>query len=99
MPLYLEGTIKLIAAKNIKGKDSTEDFTYYENYLQYTDKKGQEQVLVINSKEDYRDRKDKMGAATITAYKTKAQVESRNTGKLTDASLYKLSLADFIPNE
>lgn len=97
MPLYIEGVIKLICVNNIKGRDRTEDFTYYTNYIQYTDKEGLEKVLEINSKEDFRTLVNEEGVATITAYKTKAQIT--RDGNTKDASLYKLSLSKFVPAE
>jgi len=99
MPLYIQGTIKLIQVNNVKGKDATEDFTYYINFIQYEDKNGLEKVLEINSKADYRDRKDQMGAATLTAYKTKATVNGTALQGSKETTLYKLSLTDFTPDK
>lgn len=100
MPLYIDGTIKLIAPKTIKAKSAGEaDFTYYENYIQYKDKKGLDQVLTVNSVTDFRDRKDLMGVATLTAYNTKAMVEQKTTRELRSTSLYKLSLSEFTPQD
>jgi len=101
MPLYINGTIKLIARKEIKGKDSTEDTVYFENYIQYQDKKGNQQVGVFNSgpKADFREFENKAGIATLTAYPTKALVEAKGTRELKSASLYKLSLSDFTVEE
>jgi len=95
MPLYIEGVIKLISVFNIKGRDKTEDFTYYTNYVQYTDKEGLEKVLEINSREDFRAFLNEEGVATITARKQKAQVAKKDGG-FSDASLYKLSLSKFV---
>lgn len=96
MPLYIEGTIKLVSVTNVKGNDKTQDFTYYTNFIQYEDRKGLEKVLEINSKTDYREFKDTLGTAVITAYKTKAEVANADGGRK-DATLYKLSLSDFTP--
>lgn len=93
MPLYIEGVLKLVQVNNIKGRDMTEDFTYYTNFVQYTDRAGLEKVLEINSKEDFRPQKDKFGVFTLTARKQKAQTEFK--GERRDATLYKLSLSAF----
>jgi len=98
MPLYIEGIIKLVSVNNIKGRDTTQDFTYYTNFIQYTARDGSEKVLEINSKEDFRPLKDKEGVAVITAYKTKAQI-NKETGGYKDATLYKLSLSQFEPSK
>lgn len=95
MPLYLEGVIKLIQVNNVKGKDRTEDFTYYTNFIQYEDKEGLQKVLELNSKDDYREFLDQEGMVTIKATKTKAKLE--NGLNLKDATLYKLTLGGFAP--
>lgn len=99
MPLYIEGVIKLVSVTNVQGRDKTTDFTYYTNFIQYTDKEGLEKVLEINSKEDFRESLDVEGVAVITAYKTKAFVTKGSEGGLKDASLYKLSLSKFTPRK
>lgn len=100
MPLYIDGIIKLVQVNNIKGNDKTQDFTYYTNFIQYTDRTGLEKVLEINSKEDFRHVKDQEGVAVINAYKTKAQVARYGAeGGFRDASLYKLSLSQFEPQK
>lgn len=93
MPLYIEGVLKLVQVNNIKGRDATQDFTYYTNWIQYTDLTGFEKVLELNSKEDFRDQKDELGVWTIRAYKTKAETEYK--GETREATLYKLSLFAF----
>lgn len=92
MPIYIEGVLKLVQVSNIKGLDSTKDFTYYTNFIQYTDKEGLEKVLEINSKEDFRPHRDKKAVFTLSAYKTRAEIISgQSAGK--EATLYKLSLS------
>lgn len=98
MPLYIEGVIKLVQVNNIKGNNGTEDFTYYTNFIQYTDRQGLEKVLEINSKDDYRPHRDKDGVATLKATKTKAKVEAGDF-KMKDTTLYKLTLSEFIPSK
>jgi len=97
MPIYLEGMIVAVEVNNIKGRDATQDFTFYKNFLCIKDKRGEEKVLEINSKEDFRSLRNKDGVAQVTAYKVKAQVERE--GVTRDASLFRLSLSGFTPNK
>lgn len=99
MPLYLEGIIKLVQVNPVKGKDSTEDFVWYQNFIQYEDREGLQKVLEINSKTDYRDRMNVNGVATIMLRKVKAKIEGTSGIGLKDASLYKATLGDFIPEK
>lgn len=93
MPLYLEGSLKLVSVNNVKGRDATQDFTYYTNYLQYTDRQGLEKVFEANSKEDFRPIVGKNGVFTITAYKQKAV--TTYDGKERETTLYRLSISAF----
>lgn len=94
--LYIEGRIVAVEVINIRGKDKTEDFTFYKNFLEY-EVDGNEKVIELNSKEDFRPHKFKDGVAKIRLYKVKA--ETKKNGEYKDAVLYKPSLTSFAPAE